>query len=257
MRCLQPFLVLNSRATRRTSCMALCAGVLFCALLALIGCGPKQPSGPLFNVPSLIGQKIPKVEKQLGAATETQDSGDSARKTWRKEGHTLTAEYLKRNGRITAWTLTPEGSGNAIKEEGKADFLKLAQLQESDARYSLDWMEDSEQALRFSGVRVTPAPVTHQITLRVTGSQSLVGVQYKVTGNSAQNPEETFLTMPPWDLQLSATTGASIIILARPFQDARTPSATIPKTTAQILVDGQVAQEKTSEGGAVEISVEL
>jgi hypothetical protein len=135
----------------------------------------------------------------------------------------LTAEYLKRNGRIMSWTLTPEGSGSAIKEEGKADFLKLAQLQEIDARYSLDWMEDSEQALRFSGVRVTPAPVTHKITLRVTGSQSLVGVQYKVTGNSAENPSETFLTMPPWDMQLSATTGATITILARLFKTPEHP----------------------------------
>ena len=177
MRCLQPnclwpYRVLNSCVTRCVSRVALRAGILCCALFALIGCGPKKPSGPLFNVPSLIGQKMPEVEKQLGAATETQDAGDGARKVWRKEGHTLTAEYLKRNGRITAWSLTPEGSGNAIKEEAKADFLKLAQLQESDARYSLDWMEDSEQALRFSGVRVTPAPVTHQVTLRVTGSQS-------------------------------------------------------------------------------------
>jgi hypothetical protein len=248
--CLWPYRVLNTCITPR-------AGILFCALLALIGCNPKQPSGPLFNVPSLIGQKMPAVEKQLGAATETQDSGDSARKTWRKEGHVLTAEYLKRNGRITSWTLAPEDSGNTIKEEAKADFLKLAQLQESDARYSIDWVEDSEQVLRFSGVRVTPSPVTHKVTLRVTGSQSLVGVQYTVTGNNGENPTETFLTMPPWDLQLSATTGATIKILARPFQAGRTPSPIIPKTSVQIVVDGQVAQEKTSEGGAVEIAVEL
>jgi hypothetical protein len=226
-------------------------------LLALIGCGPKQPSGPLFDVPSLIGKKMPEVDKQLGAATETQDSGDSARKVWRKEGHSLTAEYLKRNGRITNWTLTPEDAGQAIKEEGKTDFLKLAQLQESDARYSVDWVEDSDQVLQFRGVRITPAPVTHKVILRVTGSQTLVGVQYSVSGNNAENPSETFLTMPPWDMQISATTGATIKILARPYESPQTPSTTLSKVGVEISVDGKVVQQKSSEGGAAEVLVEL
>jgi hypothetical protein len=247
---LQPHRVLNLSIALRTS-------FLLCVLLTFIGCGPKQPSGPLFDVPSLIGKKMPEVEKQLGAATETQDAGDSARKVWRKEGHTLTAEYLKRNERITSWTLTPEGEGQAVKEEEKPDFLKLATLNESDTRYSLDWVEDSDQALRFSGVRVTPAPITHKVTLRVTGSQGLVGVQYSVSGTSAEIPSETFLTMPPWDMQLSATTGATIKILARPYESPQMPSNTTPKVGVEILVDGKVVQQKSSEGGAAEVSLEL
>ncbi|HEX8234653.1 MAG TPA: hypothetical protein VF600_01740 [Abditibacteriaceae bacterium] len=200
---------------------------------------------------------MPEVEKQLGAATETQDAGDSARKIWRKEGHALTAEYLKRNGRITSWTLTPEDTKQAVKEEEKANFLKLARLQESDARYSFDWIEDSEQALRFSGVRVTPAPVTYKITLRVAGSQNLVGVQYSVSGNSGENPSETFLTMPPWDMQLSAATGATIKILAQPYQSPQMPSTSNSKVSAEILVNDKVMQQDSSEGGAAECALEL
>jgi hypothetical protein len=247
---LWPHRVLNS-------CPTLRVGLVLCALLALIGCGPKQPTGPVFDVPSLIGKKMPEVEKQLGAAAETQDSGDSARKTWRKEGHVLTAEYLKRNGRVTSWMLAPEDAKQAVKEEEKSNFLKLAKLQENDARYSFDWVEDPEQALRFSGVRVTPAPVTYKITLRVAGSQSLVGVQYSVSGNSAENPSETFLTMPPWDMQLSAATGATIKILARPYESPQMPSTTLSKVSVEILVNDKVVQQDSSEGGAAECSLEL
>jgi hypothetical protein len=92
-----------------------------------------------------------------------------------------------------------ENSAESFKEEEKATFLQTGTLREGDARYSIDWVEDSDKVFNFSGVRVTPAPVTYQVTLRVSGSQSLVAVNYAVSGNGANNPAEQFLTMPVWD----------------------------------------------------------
>ena len=79
---------------------------LLCALLGFAGCGPKTPSGPLFDVPSLVHKKIGEVEKVLGAAADAPGAtSDSAQKMWRKDGYCLAIEYLKRNGRITNLTL--------------------------------------------------------------------------------------------------------------------------------------------------------
>jgi hypothetical protein len=234
--------------------LALCTVILLCAIT---GCGQKQPEGPSFDVPSLVNKKIGEVETQLGAAETTDAGSDSARKMWRRQGHTLTAEYLKRNGRITTFTLAPEDATQSFKEEEKAEFLKTGTLREGDARYSLDWIEDNDKVFNFSGVRVTPAPVTYQVTLRVTGSQNLVTVNYAVSGSSTNNPAEQFLTMPVWETTLSAVTGTVIKITAAPVNTPQMRTTDNTKVTAQILVNGKVAQEKTSQGGAAEISLEL
>jgi hypothetical protein len=176
---------------------------------------------------------------------------------WRRQGHALTAEYLKRNGRITTFTLAPEDATQSFKEEEKAEFLKTGTLREGDTRYNLDWIEDNDKVFNFSGVRVTPAPVTYQVTLRVSGSQSLVGVQYAVKNNGANDASETFLTMPVWDLNISAVTGASITVSASPVNTPQMRTTDNTKVTAQIIVNGKVAQEKTSQGGAVECTLEL
>jgi hypothetical protein len=57
---------------------------------------------------------------------------------------------LKRNGRATRWTLAPEDATKALKEEEKENFLKVGKVKEGDARYSLDWIEDQNQVLRFA-----------------------------------------------------------------------------------------------------------
>jgi hypothetical protein len=105
-------------------------------------------------------------------------------------------------------------------------------------------------------VRLTPAALTYQITLRVAVAENLVGVQYSNKGNSKENPSETFLTMPPWDMHFQRQPAPRLTYWLA-FQSRRCPPRRTPRVSVQILVNGKVKQQDSSEGGAAECSLEL
>lgn len=236
--------------------------VLLClALSCLPGCGPKKPAGPAFDVASVIGLKIGQVTARLGAGQELPGvSTADGRKQWRKDGYVLRADYRKRNGRVTGWTLGFEDAAQTVKEEEKKELLNAARLAESDARYSVEWEEDPERVDRFKSVQITPAPRRHKVVARLTGQNlgmTLVQFALSISGNEGENPTENGLTLPPWNHQLEAQDGTQIKLEAVP----RTANFNVPanaQITLQIEVDGKVVAKQTgSAGGAASCDWEV
>jgi hypothetical protein len=233
---------------------------VFCCLLLLAasGCNRQAALGPAFDVPSLLGKKFVDIEKTVGTP-ESADSlaPDTKRAVFRKPEGVMTVDYLARNGRVTAFTLAPADASVAVKEDDKAQLLTLGKLNEKDARYALDYIEDEAQVFRFKGVRVTPAPVQHNVALRISGASEMVSARYTApTGAAGTTPGEPFLTMAPWDHQFTAPTGTTVGIEAGITPVPGAPVA-VAEVTVQILVDGKIAQQKTVSAGTAQCSLEL
>lgn len=236
------------------------AYLLFVSLLAASGCRRDAPrEGPVFDVPSLLGKRIALVEKSLGApnaddATLQKPNGVEAHKTWRRDGFRLAVYYGLRNNRVTGFSIAPDDASQSWGEEEKIARLLDFNLREGDARYSLDWLEDANKPLRFSGLRVTPAPISYKVVLRVEGAAGLVGVRY--TPLQPADAGGDLMTVPPWETSFTAQTGTVLSLQAGPLQMPGKASSTA-KTTVQIVVDGLVMAQKSSAGGVASCSWEL
>jgi hypothetical protein len=231
-----------------------------------VGCRSGKPAGPAFDVPSLVGRKIGTVENILAipaaerAPLPTGDkSGETGTSTVRKGEYVLALEYLKRSGRVTALTLSYADPTHSIKEDNKGQLLKVGNLSEDAKRYTIEYLEDPQKALYITGLRITPASITHTVTLRVLGGASMTSVMYQapVTISNEIPPGQPFMTIPPWDAQLTASTGAEISIEAGPAGNLQVAPSGSVKTTVIIEVDGKIAKQFTSSGGVAHCSVEL
>ena len=202
-----------------------------CCLTVLGGCR-QPPAPPPFDVPAIIGLPIAQVEQKLGAPSGK--TGDN-QKTWTKNGATLTATF-RPNGRVTELTLTGE---QTVRDGEQEQLLEAGQIKQGDARYSVDWIEAPDRPLYYNGARITPAPRTYQVQLRVTGATEMLQVGYSMSG--AQPPAETFFTIAPWDQTATLTDDAHIELGARLTQSGMLAATPI---VAEILVNGKVVASK-------------
>jgi len=195
------------------------------------------------------------VTNRLGPGQELPAASEgSGRRQWRKQGHVLRLDYRQRSERVTAFRLSLDDSQKTIKEDEKNELLSVALLQESDARYNLEWEEDPDLVERYRGVQVVPAPRQHKVTLRVTGqnlgARTLLQFGFRVTGNSGENPAEGGLTIAPWDYEFQAQDGTQLKLEATPHY-SRTAIPIDARVTVQIEVDGKVVSEQTASAGGV------
>lgn len=227
---------------------------------ALCGCRRDAPrEGPVFDVPSLGAKRIGQVEKILGApaaddATLQMPNGAEAHKTWRRDGFRLSVHYGLRNNRVTNFLIAPDDASQSWSEKEKAARLNDFNLREGDARYSLEWIEDANKPLRFSALRVTLAPIQYKIVLRVSGTAGLVAIRYAPL--QAADAGGDIMTVPPWETSFSAQTGTVLSLEAGPLQGPGVPFSD-GRTTVQVIVDGRVMAQKSSEGGIASCSWEL
>jgi hypothetical protein len=241
------------------------------ALGSGLGCRPQQAAEPVFDVPALVGKKVREVAGIVGTPTSTGSAtagSETGTAVFRKDQYVLSVDYLNRNGRVTAFTLAYADPTQSVKEADKEQLLQVGKLDEKNQRYTLDYIEDSQKVFSFTGVKVVPAPVTYNVTLRVTGPPAATTVIYKAPSNSSPSaggasttdakPGENFMTIPPWDIQFTATTG-TIVGLEAGLTEPPTSSAngTAEKVTVQILLDGKVAKEFSSALGVAHCELEL
>jgi hypothetical protein len=236
--------------------LSLCLATLF----ACAGCGKRQGSSPAFDVPSLLGKDMDQVKASLStpATTATRGSAESAEtgsQAFRRDDQILTVTYKKSNKRITSFQIGTEGDSLVLKEDKKNELLDLGRLKADDPRYSLEFVEAAAKPFSYIGVKVIPAPVTHNVTLRVTGSPHLVEISYS-SGGAISEPT---LTIPPWETTLSAPDGTRLFLRAAA---SRQTAATLAlgrefKVTAEIIVDGKVVRQQTSPITRAQVDYEL
>jgi hypothetical protein len=196
-------------------------------LLFLWGCPrePPEPSGPLFDIPSLIGKTQVEIVKQLGTPPVTN--------SWQKGGTKLTAQFSQ-SGLLTSFLMESE---TPLKDEKREDFLKRGNLKGDDAHYQLSFVEAPDKVFYFTGVQVQ-LPSTHEVEFRIEGPEAMMDV--------SANGEE-FMTIPPWDnneKKLQASIGQQIVLAAALLpQKGKVPPATPIKL--QIVVDGRVLKEES------------
>ena len=216
-------------------CAALCLSVLS-------GCR-RAPAPPPFDVPALIGLPIQQVEQKLGApnvaAAPPSMQQSLTQKIWTKNGATLTATFKPLSGRVTELTLIQPAE--SVRDGEQQTLLRAGKLAQNDARYSTDYIEAPDRALYYNGVRVVPAPRTYQVQLRLSGPPQMLQASYAMTG--ATPPNQTFLTIAPWDVSATLADDAQIQFGARLAQSQLPASTPI---IVEILVDGKVVASKTA-----------
>ena len=238
--------------------------VLTClvVLLGLAGCGSRQDLAPAFDVPALLGKKMDEVRTILSTPATTAgpdgpaQSAEMGSQSFKRDDQILTVTYKKSNNRVTSFQLGTEGDALVRKEDKKNDFLVVGNLKADDARYSVEFVESAGKPFEYTGVKVIPAPVTHTVILRVTGSSHLVEISYSAGGAATTEP---ILTIPPWETTISAPDGTFLSLRA---VASRQTAATLEmgqefKVTAQILVDGKVVKEQTSPITRAQVDFEL
>lgn len=219
----------------------------FVLLLCCGLCGCRAPAAPPFNVPALIGQPIIALTQTLGAPT-----GQSAgQNVWTRDGATLTAQF-KPNGRVTVLTLISRQNDNAVSDGQQNRLLEPGRIPPNASGYSLDWIEAPDRPLFYTGVKITPAPRSYKVELRLSGSSAMVQARYALTGPQPQS--ETFLTIAPWNLTATLPDDASIQLSARLFKNL-TPGTLEMKV--EIVVDGHVVASQNSQGTPVACAYEL
>ncbi len=230
--------------------------VALCLTLScLSGCGQRRPDGPAFDVPSLLGLKISAVTARLGPGQELPAANQgSGRRQWIKDGYALRVDYRQRSERVTAFRLSLDDPQKTIKAKDQNEVLSMARLQGSDAHYSLEWEEDPDSVERYRSLQIVPTPRQHQVTLRMTGqnlgTMTLVQFDFRVIGNSGENPDESGLTLAPWDRELQAQDGTQLKLEAVPNY-SRTALPGDASVTVQIEVDGQIVSKQTASAGGV------
>ena len=208
----------------------LCLSAL--TIVTLSGCR-SAPVAPPFDVPALLGLPIDQITRQLGQPASSPNANPRA---WTRDGTTLTATFRPGNGRVTELTLTGQ---ETVRDGEQQQLLQIGQLQASDARYNVDWLEAPDRPLYYNGVRVTPAPRNYKVQLRVSGATEMLQVSYAMSG--ATPPAETFLTVAPWDITATLPDDATIQLSARLAQNGTLAQTPI---VAEILVDGKVVASK-------------
>ena len=159
---------------------ALCALALG---LATTGGCRKAPVPPPFDVPALIGLPIEALTQRMGAPDAANPGAPNPnQRTWTRNGATLTATFKPVSGRVTSLEMIARPAADAVRDGEQEKLLQAGRLSQSDARYSVDWIEAPERPLFYNGVKITPAPRTYQVQLRVTGSAELLQVSYQMSG---------------------------------------------------------------------------
>lgn len=238
------------------------AGIWAVVLGVGLGAGcQRAPSGPAFDVPALVGQKIEAIRPRIvGPGTPAPVptlSGDAGSETFAAHDYRLEIDYLKRNGRVTMLRLLPSDATQPVKESDKPAFLQVGKLREDDPRYALEWIEDPQNALSFAGVRIVPVPKTHTVMLRVVSGAGLLDVSYNApqAAMTGTVPGQKFITLAPWEATFSAPTGTVVGIEAVASSSARASSSGAPGV--QIVVDGKVAAQSAPSLGTASCSLEL
>lgn len=218
----------------------------------LSGCR-SRPTGPVWDVPALVGQPIDAVKQKLGAPQEeTAPDPSQGQSIWRHDETTLTAKWRTGNKRVTEWTLVSRDESHAVREEDHAALLVPGQLKENDSRYSLDWIEAPERPLFYTGVRVTPALKNHPVIIRLSGSPALVQLTYAITG--AQPQGETILTIAPWEQTFDLPDDTQVALRATLVKPI---GASQPNMKLEIISDGRVAATAASSGSSIHCESEL
>lgn len=209
------------------------------SLTMLSGCR-KAPAPPAFDVPALIGLPVGELVKKLGAPTASPTASTIPNQSlWKRGEATLTATFKPVSGRVTELTLIAGPAENAVRDGAQSELLEAGKLKQSDARYSVDWIEAPERPLYFNGMRIVPAPRTYKVQVRVTGPAEMLQISYSLPG--ANPPSETFLTVAPWDATATMPDDAQIQLSARTAQSQSIASTPI---VAEIVVDGKVVASK-------------
>lgn len=225
--------------------------VLFCVFFAtvlLAGCR-RGPTGPAFDVPSLVGQDIDAITTKLGKPAREENQNGAPTKVWKRDDSTLSISYKANSKRVTGFTLISREDSDAVREEAKASLLAAGKLAESDARYSVELVEVAERPLYYSGVRIVPIPKNHAVILRVTGASALLEIGYQTPSGGDQ-----FMTLPPWEKSFSLPDDSKVMISSRVFKSM---GATPFTMKTEIVVDGTVVIEAKSTGTPVACEWEL
>ena len=221
---------------------------LFILLLLFVGCRrePPAPTGPVFDVPSLLGKTISEIEKILGPTpTVTKEGETLSRKVWKRDGYTLTITYSPPSGFVSGFTLDTE---EARKDEKRDNFLKIGNLKEGDERYQISFIEAEDKVFYFTGARVD-VPQTHKVEFRVDGPQAVVTVTYAMLAEGSGGSGDSIMTVPPWTTQTTATIGQQIVLsVAVMTKPGQMPPP--QKLKLQIIVDGRVLKEASASGYA-------
>jgi hypothetical protein len=117
-------------------------------------------------------------------------------------------------------------------------------------------VEAAGKPLEYTGIKVIPAPVTHTVIFRVTGSPHFVEISHSAGGGAMSEP---ILTIPPWETTISAPDGTYLFLRAA---TTRQTAATLGtgqdfKVTAEIIVDGKVVKQQTSPLTRAQVDFEL
>lgn len=219
---------------------------------ALSGCG-SRPSGPVWNVPALVGQPIDVVKQKLGTAqSEEAPDASSGQSSWKRGDATLSAKWNTGNKRVTEWTLVSRDESHAVSEENHAALLSPGQLKENDPRYSLDWIEAPQRPLFYTGVRVVPALKNHEVVLRLTGSPALVQLSYAITGTGAKS--EAILVIAPFEQPFTLPDDSQVSLTATV---AKTIAGNQPNMKIEIISDGRVIGQAASSGATIRCEAEV
>ena len=226
--------------------------LLLCGASFLGGCGSRSAK-PIWNLPALIGQPMDVAQKTLGKPqSEVTVSSGVMQSNWRQGDVTLSATWKSSNRRVTGWSLVSRDDDHALRDGETAPLLVPGQLKENDPAYSTEWIESSSKTLFYKGVRVVPAPKTHPVVLRVSGSEALLQISYQIAGPGGKSDD--LLSIPPWESALTLPDDATIALSANIYKVLKSPF----EMRVEILVDGKVvASDAASDGRPVNCKTEL
>ncbi|HEX8464690.1 MAG TPA: hypothetical protein VF627_08750, partial [Abditibacterium sp.] len=217
--------------------------------LAVAGCGRGAPK-PIWDVPALIGQPSDIVTQRLGAPQALKTDAARAEAIWRRDDVSLSANWKTGSKRVTGWTLISRDNDHAVREESRGELLVPGQLKENDPRYNLEWIEDTQRPLFYTGVKVIPAPKTHAVTIRVTASEALLDVSYSAGAAGS----ETFSTIAPWEKSFTLPDDSQISLSSTLTKNLQPGSFNMK---VEIIADGRVIAQAASTGVPISCAADL
>jgi len=222
------------------------------ALVLLTGCHQK-PAGPVWDVSTFVGLPIDGAKGILGAPrSETTTDPSQSQSIWNREEATLTATWKPTNKRVTEWALVSRDEDHAVSEDNRASLLTAGNLKDGDPRYSVDYIEAPNRPLFYTGVKIVPALKNHSVTLRLSGSPSLVQVSYNISGGQAKS--DSPLTIAPWSETFTLPDDSKISLSASFFKSI---GASARDMKIEILSDGKVVGSAASAGSSITCEAEL
>jgi hypothetical protein len=171
---------------------------------------------------------------------------------WRRDDITLRATWKSNNKRVLAYELISRDDSNPLREGETAPLLIAGQLKENVPGYNTELVEATNRPLFYVGVKVIPAPKSHSVVVRVSGTEALLQVAYQVSSPGGKS--DNFITIAPWDATFTLPDDATIELTSelykalgkKPFQ-----------MKVEILVDGKVVASDSSTGRTVHCNYEL